>query len=52
MKTFVFAALLAATAMSTAQPAAAITLRPAQPCGMTALCRPPTPPLPPGGYRP
>ncbi len=51
MRTFIFGALLAATAVSAAQPAAAIILPPSTGgCGMTALCKP-LPPTPPGDRR-
>ncbi len=52
MKTFILAGLLAVTALSAAQPAAAILIRPTYGCGMTALCAPPPPATAPGGYRP
>ncbi len=62
MKTLILAGLLAVTALSAAQPAAAIIIRPPQGCGMAALCKMPPAPAPvaprpirlgpPGGYTP
>ena len=47
MKTLILAGLIAVTALSAAQPAAAIIIRPPQGCGMTALCGPHLPKPPP-----